>query len=172
QASGGSPIPSQSGSSLVAYNVTTTTSFWVSEFDGTCESARTEVVQTVVQPDAVTATASSNSLCLGESFTLSAVQTGSTNVYTLAWTASPDPGSGLPTGSSATSQSITPTTPGTYVYTIDAVDGQCAYQSSVTVTVNANPTKPDLGADQTVCEGTSLSFTVFTNTLVGGGIQS
>jgi len=172
QATGGTPIPSQTGSSLVGYNVSATTSFWVAEYDGACESPRTEVVQTVVQPDMVTATASDNALCLGESFTLSSVQTGSTNNYTLSWSASPDPGSGLPAGSSFTSQSITPTAAGSYTYTIDAVDGLCAYQSSVTVSVSVNPTQPNLGADQTVCQGTSLSFTVLDNTLIGGGIQS
>ncbi|MFM7016129.1 MAG: GEVED domain-containing protein, partial [Bacteroidota bacterium] len=93
-----SQLTGQSGLSLNAYYLSLTDTFYVSESNATtgCKSPRTAVIQNVTQPDAVTASSSSNSICLpGASINLSATQTGSTNNYTYSWTAVPPVGSGL-----------------------------------------------------------------------------
>lgn len=94
-ATGGSPIGGQSGSSLSSYPVSVTDTFWVSEFNPNCESSRTMVIQTVTQPDAIDATASADTVCVGYPVTLNVTNTGSTNTYSYNWTATPPVGSGI-----------------------------------------------------------------------------
>jgi hypothetical protein len=95
---GGTTIQSGTSTSLINIYVNTTTTYYVSEVDPItgCESARTPVVMTIVQPDAITATSSVSSLCLPNvAVDLNAVQTGSTNTYNYSWSAVPAIGSGL-----------------------------------------------------------------------------
>jgi hypothetical protein len=56
--SGGQPIAGEHGNSLSSYSIQSTKSFWVAAVDGTCESARTQVIATVNQPDSVRAISS------------------------------------------------------------------------------------------------------------------
>ena len=50
---GGTAIAGQIGTSLTGYNISTTTTFYVDEFDGSCEGPRAMVIANVTQPDAV-----------------------------------------------------------------------------------------------------------------------
>jgi Subtilase family/Secretion system C-terminal sorting domain/PKD domain len=70
-------------------------------------------------------TANNNTICLGQSTTLSAVATGGTN-YTYTW-------SGTGTGSTRT---VTPTITTTYTVTVTA-NGACNTTRSITITVNS-----------------------------------
>jgi len=83
---GGTLIQS-GGSTLSSTSISTTTSFYVSALNiaTNCEGPRTEVIAEVVQPDAVTASSSSTTVCIGSSVNLSVAQTGSSNSYTYSW---------------------------------------------------------------------------------------
>ncbi|GAB4094502.1 hypothetical protein GCM10028786_34310 [Flaviaesturariibacter terrae] len=141
--------------------VSSTTTFYVAELNTTtgCESARTPVTITVNQPDAVTASGGAT-ICLGTAANLSVAQTGSSNSYTYAWTASPASGSGIPSGVSGATATVTPTAAGTYVYTVTATDGTCQATSTVSITVNSPLSAPSLTASATtVCAGAPVVLT-------------
>ncbi|REK49474.1 MAG: hypothetical protein DWQ48_07420, partial [Bacteroidetes bacterium] len=157
---GGTPIPGETGPTLGTYSISATTNFYVTEFDGVCESPRSLVTATVTLPDSVTATVSSNSICIGSSVDLDVIYTGTNNTYTYSWTASPEAGSGI-TGSVAGQMlNVTPTNPGTYVYTVLAFDaGQnCSETSNITVVVHPFPSAVNAGVDQVICTGGSTTL--------------
>ena len=158
---GGAALAGQSGMSLSAYPISETDTFYVSETIPPCASGRVMVIATVTPVDTFTATLSSNSICLGQSTDLIAVQTGSIgNVYTSTWTPLPETGSGITGTASGASVSITPTVVGTYLYTLSgAASGSCnSTPTSVSLTVNANPTVT-AGPDVTICSGSSVTLT-------------
>jgi hypothetical protein len=139
---GGTPIPGETGPSLVNYQISTTTTFYVSEYDGvTCETSRTPVIANVTQPDAVVASAPATT-CANTSLALSSAQTTNTNgntYSTFSWKATPSVGSGISTTLGGQNISVTPTQAGAYVYTVTATDGGCSTISTVSVTVTAAP---------------------------------
>ena len=155
---GGTALAGETGPALTAYSIPSTTTFYVSEFDGTCNSARTEVIANVSAPDAVEASASSVSICANVALTLTATNLDPTpvNIYTYVWTATPVSGSGIPTSEPGSPVTVTPTVGGTYTYTVTATDGACATSSSVVVTVIAPPTTPvPTATPATVCPGST-----------------
>jgi hypothetical protein len=78
--------------------INTATTFYVALNNGVCSGyPRTPVTVAVSTPDQVSATAIPDTICLGSSITLSAVQTGSSNVYGFNWSADPAVGSGFVT---------------------------------------------------------------------------
>ncbi|HML59139.1 MAG TPA: hypothetical protein PKA85_12270, partial [Ferruginibacter sp.] len=145
----------------------TTTTFYVAIFDGTCESTRVPVTATVNPPDAVDATVVSSDVCVSSSFDLTAVQTGSNQTYTYTWTASPEAGSGITGSESGEVVSITPTVPGSYTYTVTAVDGGCTTTGEVIVNILSLPVITSATATPaTICNGGSSTLTatsVFSN---------
>ncbi|HNS12786.1 MAG TPA: GEVED domain-containing protein, partial [Bacteroidia bacterium] len=157
---GGTYLPGQSGTSLTSYPISETDTFYVSEHDGLCESMRVMVIATVDPVDTLTATISSDTICIGASATLTAVQTGGVaNTFTITWTSSPDSLSGIVGSAGGGSVVVTPLQSGTYVYTVNGVDGACnAQPSSVTLVVLDNPTI-DIGPDLTICSGESVMLT-------------
>lgn len=166
QAIGGTEIAGQSGNSLSSYPIISNTRFYVSQVSGSCESGRVLLKAGVISPDALTAASTTTSICYGSgSYDLSVTQTGSTNSYALTWTASPVSGSGIGAlgvaGSLSTPNTITPTAPGTYIYTITGVDGTCTATNTVTVTVNAPPTitTDPTSPSSAACLTTSASLT-------------
>ncbi|RYZ00017.1 MAG: hypothetical protein EOO11_03035, partial [Chitinophagaceae bacterium] len=169
----------QTGGSTYATAISETTTFYVSESNGSCGSVRTPVSATVTAPDAVAAAASAAAICEGASTTLSATQTGSVNNYTFTWTASPATGSGLTNGTSGQSVPVTPTTVGTYTYTVTATDAGagCTAVSAVTLTVNPNPVITTATATTVCSEGNiALSATYVPvaagTTTIGAGATS
>ena len=143
--------------------VNTSTTFYVSESNPTCEGPRTMVTVTVTTPDAITASVNNNSICPGTAVTLSVTQTGSTNTYTYSWTGSPA-GSGIPTSVSGATAGITPNTAGVYTYTVIGTDGGCNAISAVSLTVNAIPLTPTITpSTQSVCIGSAVTLTATSN---------
>src|SRR5690606_10092161 len=114
----------QTGGSVYALPIATTTSFWVSESDGTCESERTEVIATVNQPDPVSLGVDDNNVCLGEEIDLTATNPAAvpSNNYVYTWSADSLTGSGLTGTETGAMVSATPTEAGNYVYTVTATD--------------------------------------------------
>jgi len=139
-----------------------TTTWYVAAFDNACESAtRTPVTSTVVIPDPVTATTNSVNLCVGgtNSVVLNAVQTGTTNAYFFTWNATPVLGSGMPAPVTGTSQIVTPTLPGSYVYNVTAFDGVCTTLSTVTVNLSNLPVILSAVVNPTmVCSGSTVNL--------------
>ncbi|HRO17909.1 MAG TPA: GEVED domain-containing protein [Ferruginibacter sp.] len=153
---GGTPLSGEVNQELTSYTISTTTTFYVSIFDGNCESERLDVTAVVTTPDAINASVDFASTCEMQEIELSVSQTGSNNEYEYTWTASPEAGSGITGSASGDVISITPTIAGTYTYTVTAVDdvANCITTSQVVVTVkdgvsdiviNASPAQPCVG---------------------------
>ncbi len=160
---GGTALAGENEGSLSSYTISATTIFYIAVTNGTCESVRVPVTATVNEPDAVTASASSTSVCLGGSLSLTATKAPGTNTYTYTWTAAPVAGSGIPTSivtTNANSGSVTPSAPGTYIYSVSAVDGSCLTTSQVTVQVNSLPTVNNVAASPAtaVCAGSAVTL--------------
>jgi hypothetical protein len=114
----------------------------------------------------VTVAASSASICIGGSTTLSATFTGAPDYTTTSWTSTT--GSGAETAVSGTSATVTPTAAGTYVYTF-ASNGTCPFTKTVAVTVNALPVISSVTATPaTVCSGANVSLTAASVTVATG----
>lgn len=134
-------------------SVSATTTFYVSEVDGVtgCESPRTAVTVTVSAADPVAAATSSATICIGSSFDLTASNTNPipNQNYTYSWSGVSGSGAFTPVaGSPAT---ITPTSAGTFTYTLSAVDGLCI--ASATVDVTVNPFAATLSPIDATCNG-------------------
>ncbi len=156
----------QTGGTTYGTAISSNTTFYVAQVSGSCESTtRTALTVTVVSPDALSASATSTSICQGASIDLSTSQTGSTNSYALTWTSSPVSGSGIGAGGTSGSLSpsvttVTPTAPGTYIYTITGVDGSCTATNTVSVTVGAAPAITTSPSNASIVVGANTSFTV------------
>ena len=152
--------------------ISNTTTFYVSE-TGTngCSSTRTPVTATVNIPDLLTASASNTvNVCVNTPITLSVAKTGTANTYAYTWYATPATGSGLSaTGLTAPSNgtvSITPTTAGSYIYTIGGFDGSVTPTCATTANVTVNVVDPWNGFAASinpsavgVCNGNSVNLT-------------
>ena len=162
--SGNSPLVGENGTALSNYFINTTTTFYVSEFDGTCEGNRIPVTAFVNQPDAVTAQADQNEICLKDTVHLSVVQTGSTNNYSFNWNSS-DSGSGLNGIKTGSQISIVPAAPGTFNYLVTATDSVlgCTFLDTIQIVVHDLPviitSKASLNQ---ICAGTSVTLSAYT----------
>lgn len=135
------------GASFTTNALTSTTSFWVEEAVTGCPpSPRTEVIVTVsgVAPNVFGGI--DQTVCAGESVTLTATGTG-----TISWN------NGITDGTA-----FIPTSSATYIVTLTS--GACSNTDQVLVTVNSLPTV-SAGADQSVCAGASV-------TLNGSGVTN
>ncbi|MBA4241212.1 MAG: hypothetical protein C0448_10825 [Sphingobacteriaceae bacterium] len=143
-------------------SISNTTTWYVTSFNGTCESSpRVAVTQSVTIPDAVSASSSATKLCVGSAntITLTATQTGTnSNAYTFTWNASPATGSGMPTSLTGSVVSITPSTVGNYVYNLSASDGTCIAISSVSVSLNNVPSVSTTATPSVICSGENVGI--------------
>ncbi|MBS1634742.1 MAG: T9SS type A sorting domain-containing protein [Bacteroidetes bacterium] len=146
-------------------SISSTTTFYVSSLSGTCLSPRTAVTETVSIPDGVIASASSSNLCPGGSSTLTATQTGTTNPYVFSWTATPATGSGMPGTVSGATTVVSPTAPGTFVYSVTATDGICTTTSSTSITMSLPPSITASASPTMICSGN-------TSTLIANAVQN
>lgn len=98
----------------------------------------------------ISASATPSSLCAGDNTTLSA-----TGGSTYTWALSTSPGTIINTDSSFT---VNPT--GTITYIVTGTNGfNCSNTNTVTVTVNALPLVQITAANDTICDGDSLTLT-------------
>jgi hypothetical protein len=165
-----STIVLQSGTSATfTTSINATTTWYVTSFNGNCESPRAMLTASVTNPDAVTATSTSTAVCPGGSFTLSAVQSGTVNAYSYTWTASPATGSGIPTSVPGRTTAVTPTVFGTYNYLVTASDGVCTTTASINVSSNPLPNISNAMATPTaVCSAGSVTLSAISiNALPG-----
>lgn len=153
---GGAALENENNATLQSYSISSTTTFYVAIYDGSCESQRLEVVAEVTSSDEVNILASTLELCPNEPLELTAQQNGNNNNYTYTWTASPGEGSGISGTVNGDNIIIYPETSGTFTYTLIANDAiancQASAQKSVVVkegvnniVVSAQPTQPCIG---------------------------
>jgi hypothetical protein len=162
-ASSGGTLLQSSTSTTYITSISTTTTFYVAVVNATtgCESARTAVTVTVSQPDAISATASAATICLGQSVTLTAANTASTPTqnYSYSWLCATT-GSGATSANTSNPASITPSASGSFTYTVTGTDGACNVTNTVAVTVNALPTSVTASSNNsTICIGSSINLT-------------
>jgi len=159
-ATGGTVVQSNVSTTYLS-NIATTTTFYVAVVNPTtgCESPRTAVTVSVSTPDAISATASSTSICIGQSVTLTAANSASTPAQTYSYSWLSTANSGVATAQSGASITATPTAAGTYIYTVTAVDGLCQTTNTVTVTVNPLPVITTATATPNVaCAGSTINL--------------
>ncbi len=152
-ATGGTALPGETGSSLSAYSISTTTTFYVSEGNGTCSSGRTAVTATVT-PAPTVSVAGTAIICNGSSTALTASSPNDPN-YTYTWSG------GLGTGATV---NASPTANTTYTVTANDLSGGtnngCVASATISITVNpAPPSSPVIPATATICAGTVQNLT-------------
>ena len=136
--------PGSSTGSNIAVSPVVTTTYVVTGDNGAGCTATTNVVLFVNPLPIVTATSSTNSLCEGNTVSLTA--SGASN-YT--WNPM-----GIP-GANITDNPLTTTT-----YTLIGTDlNGCSNESNITVTVNPNPTISITPGNTSICDGATASFT-------------
>lgn len=173
-ASGGTAISGEVNDILSTYSISVPTTFYVTTYNGVCESLRTPILADVITPDAITAN-SNAPVCLDGAVNLSITQTGSNQNYNFTWTAtganagtSGITGSvpGAPVTGAAT---VTPTAADSYTYHVAANDGPCNTSSDVVVLVNPKPLiNTPTATPSTICEGESTVLLATTTTAAAG----
>lgn len=156
-ATGGTALPGETGSSLSAYSISATTTFYVSESNGTCSSGRTAVTATVTPAPAVTV-AGTATICNGGSTALTASSSNDPN-YTYTWSG------GLGTGATVSASPTANTT-----YTVTATDASgganngCTTSATYAITVNPSPTAVTANSSlTTICSGATINLTSSAN---------
>ena len=136
---------SGSGSSMTATPTTTTVYTITATPDVGCAGTTTSTVTVNSLPN-ITITPTSNTLCAGQSVTLTA---SGANTYT--WSAN---------AGSATTATVagSPTVTTTYSVTGTNTGTGCANTQSVTVNVNALPSLTITPSSQTICSGSTINF--------------
>jgi hypothetical protein len=154
-----STIVLQAGTSATfTSSINSTTSWYVSSYNGTCESPRVILTATVNIPDAVTASTSNSVICIGQPVTLTATKIGSSNTYVYTWTGSPVSGSGIPSSVTGSTTLVTPTASGNYNYLVTAVDGICTTTASINVLVNSLPIVSASATPSVVCSSAAVNL--------------
>ncbi|WP_343631089.1 T9SS type A sorting domain-containing protein [Fluviicola sp.] len=149
---GGTAISGQTGSSLSAYSISATTTFYVSESNGTCSGTRTAVTATVTTPPAISVSGTAT-ICNGGSTALTASSTNDPN-YTYTWSG------GLGTGATVTASPTANTT-----YTVTATDASgganngCVTTATYAIVVNPVPTSVVASVnDASICNGETVNL--------------
>ncbi|SIT28325.1 Ig-like domain (group 2), partial [Filimonas lacunae] len=132
-----------------------------------CTATTTSNVEVKASP-VVTATVSSNNICIGNTVTLGGSATSGRTPYTILWSATPSTGAGL--GATATyASSAKPTATGSYAYALKVTDANsCATTAQQTVVVDAIPTATISYGQSSYCAIGSVSVTKTGNGLGTG----
>lgn len=140
-ATGGGTYAWSTGAATAAITVSpgTTTTYSLTVTNGGCPKDTT--VKVTVTPLPTVTLSGNNSLCPGDSTTLTATGGG-----TYAWS----------NGSTKSSITVKPVT--TTTYTLGVTNGGCTKDTSITVTVASKPTA-SISNDTTICAGATLTLT-------------
>ena len=128
-----------SGPSITVSPKSTTT--YIVTASNSCDSDATDQVTVVVNEGVSVDAGNDQTICQGDSVTLTATGSGP-----FEWN----------TGDTTASITVTPTS--TVTYSVTADNGNCSKTDNVIVTVNSSPTV-DAGNDRTICEGESIVLT-------------
>jgi gliding motility-associated-like protein len=135
-------MPGGTTTSTVSVTPPLTTTYVVTgDAGGGCTATQTVIV-TVISVPSLTVTATSASVCPGQSSTLTV--SGAT---TYTWSANAG-------GVNTTTTSVTPASPDTY--TVHATQNGCTDSTTISVTIAATPTVIAISPSPTVCSGQSM----------------
>jgi serine protease len=135
-------LPSGTGNSSTL-TPTVTTIYTITGSSGGCTSAVRNVTITVTPNPTVNISASSSTICTGQTASLTA-----SGAATYAW---------LPGALTTTVISVTPTT--TTIYTVTGTTAGCSSNKTITVNVTSTPTISASITNTTICRGTSVVVT-------------
>ncbi|MGN6491790.1 MAG: PKD domain-containing protein [Agriterribacter sp.] len=127
------------GANTQTINVTTAGTYFVKVTNGACSASDTITVNVSATPPVVNLGPDRN-ICTGTSTTLDAGNAGATYLWS--------------TG--ATTQTISVNSSGTYSVTVS--NGSCNSAGSINITVSGVPPSVNLGADRTICLGSSVTL--------------
>ncbi len=114
---------------------TVTTTYFVTASEGDC--SKTDDVTITVNPvPSVTASSSTNEICIGESAQLNASASGGSS-YTFSWTSDPE-------GFTSTLQNPVVTPTETTIYTVTVTSAGCTDSDALTIVVNSLPLTPTI----------------------------
>lgn len=121
-------------------------------------SAATSNVVTLNVTGIVSVAASSSTTCTNSAITLTATPTASASGLSYSWSSTT--GSGASTPLTTNPASVTPTTAGTYTYTLATTGGSCSFSNTLGLTVNPSPSTLTLSpsAATNVCAGNIQSI--------------
>jgi len=160
----GTAISGQTGSTLVSpYTISSTQTFYVSEFDGLCESPRVAVTQTVTTPYDFSLSSPTATNCSGSN-SLTPVTIATNGGYdTYAWSPS-----ATVSGDSTNGWTFNPTASTTY--TVTATGGGCSATATVAVSTTALPVVTATASPTAICVGASSTITALTSTVAPGTV--
>lgn len=151
--SGGSPIAGQTSNSYTTPTLTTSTTYYVSINNGTCESTRTPTVATInTLPSAPTTTGSSSCGSAALTLTASGGSAGQYRWYTVS-------SGGSPIAAQTSNTYTTPTLTSSTTYYVSVNDGTCeSIRTAVVAQINTIPSAP-AATGSSVCGTSSLTLT-------------
>ncbi len=138
---------STGGTALLGSQTLTTTTYYMAQTDGTCESARSAVVVNVVATPAAPTANSAQSFCSANNATVANLSATAVGTNTIKWYSSASLGSSLLSGT------VSLTTATTYYTTQTTSTGCESGSASVTVTINPTPSAPT-ASTQNLCAST------------------
>ncbi len=158
QATGGSPVGSNP--TFTTPTLTSNTTYYVEAIANGCTSARTAITVNVINTAAPSVTANPTSICVSATSTLTASGSGTGASY--RWYTQATGGSPIGFNSSFTTPPLSSST----TYYVEAIINGCtSSRTSITVTVNPDPSAPNAQAlPSSICESG-----VSTLTASGGG---
>ncbi len=135
------------GTALSGTQTLSTTTYYVAQFDGTCESVRSAVVVNIVTTPAAPTASSAQSFCSANNATVANLSATAVGTNTIKWYSSASLGSSLLSGT------VSLTTGTTYYTTQTTSTGCQSGSASVTVTINPTPSAPT-ASTQNLCAST------------------
>jgi len=145
------------GSSFTTQPLTTTTTYYLKNIDGNCESGQSSVTVTVnLNPDMPEAT--NQTICYGATANLSATGNG-----TLYWYDTPNGGTSIGMGSSFTTPNLYQTT--FYYVESQNASGCRSQRKQVQVTANQPIQQPTVVSIENVCNNTTANLTATGNVI-------
>ena len=135
------------GTALSGTQTLSTTTYYVAQFDGTCESVRSAVVVNIVTTPAAPTASSAQSFCSANNATVANLTSTAVGTNTIKWYSSASLGSSLLSGT------VSLTTGNTYYTTQTTSTGCQSGSASVTATINPTPSAPT-ASTQNLCAST------------------
>ena len=137
---------STGGSSLATTTALNSSTYYVAQSDGTCESIRASVVVNVVTTPAAPTVTNAQSFCSASNATIASLSATVVSPNTLKWYSSSSLGTAI--------SSTAPLTTGTTYYATQTTSTSCeSGTASVTVTINLTPSTPT-ASTQNLCAST------------------
>ncbi len=151
----GGSLLQTSGNTYIT-SISSSTNFWVSNFDNGCESPRVKLIQTVVSSaPAISIINKTGKLCAGELLQLNA--NSSSNNYTYTWSASNNGGLQQTSGDSVFAN---PTSNSMFYLNAYDASNTCVNNDSILVSIYNKPVVNIQSSKTVLCQGDSINIFV------------